>query len=378
MSRIAVGGAEVASYTYDAEGRRVAKTAGGVTTYYFYDAAGQLMAEYGGPAQTAGTRYITTDHLGSTRLVTDASGNVVSRHDYLPFGEEIPAGVGGRTTAMGYVANPAMAQKFTGKERDAETELDYFGARYLSGVQGRFSSPDPTFLNVLRVVGPQRWNQYSYAANNPLKYVDPDGLEAVAINYPGYQVGVRGNFTLPLGHAGVVIVRKDGSTHYFEYGRYNGPVGEVRNAGKDNVATPSVQRDSSGKITAASMKQLLSTLSEAAGKGGQVEALVFQTAGIEDMVMEAYLRARQRENTDPKRKHYSLFGGYNCGTLICEAFDSAGRPAPASRSGYTPSDIFGQLRLYFEPSQEFRFTPKKEKVTSRICFSDEEGKTVCR
>ena len=105
---------------------------------------------------------------------------------------------------------------------------------------------------------------------------------------------------------------------------------------------------------------------------------MFQTADIEDMVMEAYLRARQRENADPKRKRYSLFGGYNCGTLICEAFDSAGRAAPAYRSGYTPSDIFGQLRLYFGPSQQFRFTPKKEKVTSRICFSDEEGKMVCR
>lgn len=140
-----------------------------------YNAAGELAAEYGGPAQTPGTRYLTTDHLGSTRLVTDASGNVLSRHDYLPFGEEIPAGVGGRTTAMGYTPNPALTQKFTGKERDAEAGLDYFGARYLSSAHGRFTTPDPLHGSA-HLEDPQTWNRYSYAANNPLKYNDPAGL----------------------------------------------------------------------------------------------------------------------------------------------------------------------------------------------------------
>lgn len=84
----------------------------------------------------------------------------------------------------------------------SETGLDYFGARYCAGVQGRFTSPDPTFLNILKVVNPQRWNLYSYAINNPLKYVDPDGQEAIAIRYPGYQVGLSKGFTAPLGHGG--------------------------------------------------------------------------------------------------------------------------------------------------------------------------------
>lgn len=64
---------------------------------------------------------------------------------------------------------------FTGKERDAETGLDYFGARYLSAAQGRFTSPDP-LLNSGRPEIPQSWNRYAYTLNNPLKYVDPDGL----------------------------------------------------------------------------------------------------------------------------------------------------------------------------------------------------------
>jgi len=62
----------------------------------------------------------------------------------------------------------------TGKERDAETGLDYFGARYFSGAQGRFTSPDPLMASA-RISNPQAWNRYAYTYNNPLRYVDPNG-----------------------------------------------------------------------------------------------------------------------------------------------------------------------------------------------------------
>jgi RHS repeat-associated protein len=68
-----------------------------------------------------------------------------------------------------------IRSRSTGKERDAETGLDYFGARYLSSAQGRFTSPDP-LLNSGRPDNPQSWNRYSYVFNNPLRYVDPTGL----------------------------------------------------------------------------------------------------------------------------------------------------------------------------------------------------------
>lgn len=61
----------------------------------------------------------------------------MKRHDYLPFGEELFAGTGGRTVALGY-AGDGVRQQFTLKERDIETGLDYF----LSSTQGRFTSPD--------------------------------------------------------------------------------------------------------------------------------------------------------------------------------------------------------------------------------------------
>lgn len=70
---------------------------------------------------------------------------------------------------------PIAVERFTGKERDAESGLDYFGARYLSGAQGRFTSPDPVWITPRRMIDPQELNLYAYVRNNPLKYVDPDG-----------------------------------------------------------------------------------------------------------------------------------------------------------------------------------------------------------
>jgi RHS repeat-associated protein len=164
------------TYSYDGEGRRVKKAlAGGATTTYVYDAMGRLAAEYGGTVDTGGTQYLTADHLGSTRLMTNASGGMVKRYDYLPFGEEIPAGIGFRTSALGYAAD-AFPLKFTGKPRDYESglQLDFFGARYFGSAMGRFTSADPKMFPSA-FGDPQSWNKYAYTRNNPLRYVDPNG-----------------------------------------------------------------------------------------------------------------------------------------------------------------------------------------------------------
>ena len=67
-------------------------------------------------------------------------------------------------------------QQFTSKERDNESNLDYFGARYFSGAQGRFTTVDPLMASA-KASDPQTWNRYAYALNNPLRYVDPNGME---------------------------------------------------------------------------------------------------------------------------------------------------------------------------------------------------------
>ena len=110
-------------------------------------------------------------------MIFDQSGSLatVSRHDYLPFGEELTT-QGGRTPGLGY-GGDTTRQKFTQKERDNETGLDYFGARYYASTQGRFTSADD-FWKDSQASNPQSWNKYAYVRNNPLRYVDPKGEKA--------------------------------------------------------------------------------------------------------------------------------------------------------------------------------------------------------
>jgi RHS repeat-associated protein len=107
-------------------------------------------------------------------MVTDENANVVGRHDYLPFGEEIAANAGGRDSTFG--TQDFVNQKFTGQERDVETGLDFFHARYFSAALGRFNSPDPGNAGA-NLFNPQSWNAYSYVANNPLTLTDPTGMD---------------------------------------------------------------------------------------------------------------------------------------------------------------------------------------------------------
>src|SRR6185312_6229665 len=127
-----------------------------------YDAPGQLAAEYSTATTTSPctTCYLVWDHLGSARLITDQNAAIVARHDYLPFGEEIPANMAGRNDQFG-PGNDNINQKFTAKERDTESGLDYFGARYYGSALGRFTTADPSPDGVA-IGDPQSWNLYSY------------------------------------------------------------------------------------------------------------------------------------------------------------------------------------------------------------------------
>jgi RHS repeat-associated protein len=138
---------------------------------------GELESGAGGPIQ-----WLVTDQLGTPRMIFNQSGSLagVSRHDYLPFGEELFAGTGGRTVSQGYSAADNVRQKFTSKERDIETGLDYFGARYYSSVQGRFTGVDIAGPNLSN---PQSLNKYAYTLNNPLRYIDRNGLYEEDVHY---------------------------------------------------------------------------------------------------------------------------------------------------------------------------------------------------
>jgi RHS repeat-associated protein len=128
------------------------------------------------PNNNATVNWLVSDHLGTPRMIIDQTGTLanVKRHDYLPFGEELFAPAGGRTGPLGYVAGDGVRQQFTSKERDVETGLDYFQARYYSSVSGRFISADEPFADQYQQ-DPQTWNLYAYTSNNPLVRVDDDG-----------------------------------------------------------------------------------------------------------------------------------------------------------------------------------------------------------
>jgi RHS repeat-associated protein len=169
-----------AHYYYDGNGKRVRKVVDQEETIFVYDAFGKLVAEYATTIDNSRpktTSYLTTDSVGSPRVITDGGGNVISRHDYLPFGEEIAANVGGRMTTQGYQANDGVRKQFTGYERDAESGLDYAQARYFSSRHGRFTSVDPLTASA-NMKNPQTFNRYSYALNSPYKFTDPLGLAA--------------------------------------------------------------------------------------------------------------------------------------------------------------------------------------------------------
>jgi RHS repeat-associated protein len=124
--------------------------------------------------EMGGRRHFHLDHLGSPRLITADNGQMVSYHDYYPFGDEhSPVS---QEVSGGFDREEPM--KFTGHERDyAGGEdghaIDDMHARYYSPTMGRFLSVD---LVIGKTQQPQSWNRYAYVMNNPINRVDPTGL----------------------------------------------------------------------------------------------------------------------------------------------------------------------------------------------------------
>jgi RHS repeat-associated protein len=197
------------TYIYDAEGRRVAKLGAGgtVTASYVLGlggeqlselngagqwvhsnvfAGGKLLATYAGPGDTSalGYHYHLTDWLGTQRMQANVNGNEEERCYSYPFGD-----------GLNCTGSDATEHHFTSKERDAESGLDYFGARYLSSNLGRFMTPDwaaaPISVPYAQFGDPQSLNLYAYVGNNPNTGIDLDGHDGIE-NGDGYNSGIMG------------------------------------------------------------------------------------------------------------------------------------------------------------------------------------------
>ena len=142
--------------------RRMDRTAGSWSWSqdYIYGASRLIASAVPG---TAKVLHYHADHLGTPRLITGNGGAQVGRHDYYPFGLEMPGST-----------NDGERLQFTGHERDAAT-LDYMHARYYDASMGRFLSVDPVLDVKQAMTNPQGWNRYAYVFNNPLRFTDPTG-----------------------------------------------------------------------------------------------------------------------------------------------------------------------------------------------------------
>lgn len=134
------------------------------TMYIFFNGARIARIDPG-----AAAKYYVTDNVGSTAVETDAQGNVLNASLFFPYGVE-------RIVQQNDTANN---YRFSGKERDPQTGLDDFGARYYDSSLGRFTTPDwdakPTAVPYASFGDPQTLNLYSYVENGPLNRVDADG-----------------------------------------------------------------------------------------------------------------------------------------------------------------------------------------------------------
>ena len=177
-----------------------AETRNGGITYlnFHFFAQGVRVATTG----TNGLHYNTHDHLGSTTAITSKAGVIEQKLDYLPFGAER---VNQKTTAFD------SHFTYTDQEKDAESGLLYYGARYYDPVIGRFTQMDPVVKDPTRkefqvaLANPQLLNGYSYVANNPIKSIDKEGefvvLAAIAV--------------------GVGVAALLGSSYFYGSGLYN-------------------------------------------------------------------------------------------------------------------------------------------------------------
>jgi len=193
------------TYTYDGDGRRVQKSNGKL---YWYGAGGEVIAEsdaagnftdeyvfFGGRriarrnVSSGNVYYFFADHLGSSRVVLQSGQSTPCYDaDFDPFGGEH---VVTNTCPQNY--------KFTGKERDTETNLDNFEARYYSSQFGRFHSADwsaiPVPVPYADLGNPQTLNLYAYVKNNPLNLTDPTGH--AASNAGGTISSSEGMYVIP-------------------------------------------------------------------------------------------------------------------------------------------------------------------------------------
>jgi len=196
LIQVTQSGTIVATYSYDAEGRRVH----GPNGEYVYDLAGHVITELGWNGTMnvvnndeiyAGGRHLATylngttyffhsDWLGTKRVITALNGTNSQICTGLPFGDGVSC-TGAYSSINNYI--------FTDDLHDPESNLEHTPFRKYSGTEGRWLTPDPAGTASADPANPQSWNRYAYVTNNPVNAIDRSGLQ-------GFGSGDLGGFGL--------------------------------------------------------------------------------------------------------------------------------------------------------------------------------------
>jgi RHS repeat-associated protein len=211
LKQAALSGGVTVNYSYDALGRRVQRTSSSTGTLRFVYDGDDIVRDLDGSDATVAdylntldiddrlrqtssgaSHYFLSDHQQTTRVLTDAGGNVTSSLNYDSFGN--------------VTGSSPTRYTYTGREFDADTGLLYYRARFYESQQGRFISEDP--------IGFEGGNNfYVYVEDNPLNFVDPDGLKPdfyhCLTRCAANQLGIRTVVGAATVGAGLPLVKKD-------------------------------------------------------------------------------------------------------------------------------------------------------------------------
>jgi RHS repeat-associated protein len=209
-----------------------------------------------------------------------------------------------------------------------------FQGRYYGSALGRFSSPDPITATPLHIINPQRWNMYAYALNDPLSLTDPDGRDAIAVNF-SKQVPVGG-------HEGFFSVHKDGSAQYASFGPQGGgkpsAPGEVKWAQADFT----VEFEPNGIPTQASYKQLAELAAKVEGQDPNTVGLnYFKTSELDTAAQDAWIQRIAEASAKGQGPWYDV-ARQNCATF-CIAGLIQGRAIQNKDLSMTPNLLFELL-----------------------------------
>ena len=254
--------------------------------------------------------------------------------------------------------------QYNGKELNEDLGIDWmdYGARWYDASIGRWTSVDPLATkNSFE-------SPYTFVHNNPLKYIDPDGRDAILVIFPDYKVDTETRLgKLPLGHAGVLLINNEtGVTKYYEYGRYatsDGTKGRVRKVTISNVVIDS----ETGKPTQKSLNKVLGQISKKSGHGGRIEGAYIEGdfKAMNDYAQEKLKESNpQYKEYDKDREPYSLTGN-NCGTFGCDVVkqdEKAKEKAPWIFNP-TPDNVAEEYRDNFP---KIDYNPNKKITTSDI------------